>query len=490
MLTGIDISNYQAGIPQNVLAQTDVVICKATEGTGFQDPYLFENFSKAVNAHKTVGAYHFWRPGASGKAQADYFIAYLKQNQLTVDFAVLDFEDESDLANEAGALEFMHRVEQVLGVKCWFYVYVNPLKVHGYWQIRKKHKFWLAGYWLGYQQIAGFNPPMSIDEYIIANGIDSTGIDFAGWQYTPTGRLPGWGADLDLNAFFEDAFDTKALPLDAPVEMSYPVEGFRISQNFGDGRDLSTNLGGGHTGMDFATPIGTPIKASADGVVLFADWAKNLPRTSWEARWYLVGGGYGGVFTDAGIVTVIDHGSFLTTYSHQNRTDLNPGDRVRRGQVIGETGNTGYTFGAHLHFEYLPKPFNWSNGYYGRENPVTAIDTSKKATATVLRQEMKKVEKTMADILNTPVKNVKTGGTTTLADEVSWNGKNFENVQKSISNVRLEVLNTKLPKYGETQDKNSTTSLALEVSYLADNFARLFDALEKINSRLDRIEGK
>lgn len=162
--------------------------------------------------------------------------------------------------------------------------------------------------------------------------------------------------------------------------MVMPVEGFRITQAFNAGASLATNLGGGHTGTDFATPVGTPVKAVAGGTVLFADWARNLPTSSWEARWYLVGGGYGGLTTDAGIVVVIDHGDFLSVSAHLNETHLNNGNKVGVGEVIGKSGNTGYTTGAHLHFEILPKPFKWTNGWYGRVDPIAFIG-SRKASA-------------------------------------------------------------------------------------------------------------
>ncbi len=514
MLNGIDISNYQAGIPQSVIAQADVIICKATEGTGYQDPHLFDNFSKAANAGKKVGAYHFWRPGASGAAQASYFINYLKANQLTVDFAVLDFEDESDLANESGALEFMQIVEQKLGVKCWFYCYVNPLKTYGYWQIRKKHKFWLAGYYLGYQQVQGFNPPMSLDEYIVFNGIDSTGIDFAGWQYTPVGRLNGYAGDLDLNMFYEDAFTT---PTTQNVSASsqtitlMPVTGFTVTQNFGDGKDLSSNTGVGHSGMDFATPVGTPAISLEAGTVLWADWAHNLPSTSWVDRWFIGSRGFAGLPIDAGICIVIQHGTWISTYSHMNKTDLNPGDRVVQGQVVGETGYTGYTYnsvtgfayeeprGAHLHFEALVDTTNYyttndGSMIYGRVDPrpyfIQTIESANKlASATVLRSELEKEKKELS-ILTEKFKNFKTGGETDAATELGWLPQNFQTVFESIANIRKEVLNQKILKQGATQKQGEMTSLALEVAYLADNFARTHQALARIEARLNQLEGK
>ena len=52
---------------------------------------------------------------------------------------------------------------------------------------------------------------------------------------------------------------------------------------------------------------------------------------------------------------------------------MHKGDRVTRGQEIGKTGATGYVTGPHLHFEILPKPFAWSNGFYGRTDPIAFI---------------------------------------------------------------------------------------------------------------------
>lgn len=381
MLTGIDISNYQAGLSGSVVAQADVVVVKATEGIGFKDPHLFDLFSKAVNAGKKAGAYHFWRPGSSGVAQADYFVDYVNANGLTLDFAVLDFEDERDLANESGAIEFMRRVQERLGVPVWFYVYVSPLKTYGYWKVRKDFKIWLAGYLLGEQPIHGFTPPMTLDEYIIFNGIDSRGIDFAGWQYTPAGRLPGYSGNLDLNTFFEDAFvggDAPSIGIAKTMTIE-PVSGFPVTQNFGDGKGLlvngvATNVGGGHTGIDYATPVGTPAVALESGTVLYAGWAKDLPRTSWADRWYLGGGGFGGLAIDSGLIIVIQHPGYITVYAHMNEIALNVGDRVEQLQIVGKTGATGYVSGPHLHFEVLPTPTAYAtagNGsmIFGRVDP-------------------------------------------------------------------------------------------------------------------------
>jgi murein DD-endopeptidase MepM/ murein hydrolase activator NlpD len=84
-----------------------------------------------------------------------------------------------------------------------------------------------------------------------------------------------------------------------------------------------------HAGIDLADPTGTPIRAALAGRVILA-----APT-----------GGYG-------LYTCIAHSSSISTcYAHQSRFGVSVGDHVRQGEVIGHVGNTGHSFGAHLHFE-------------------------------------------------------------------------------------------------------------------------------------------
>jgi murein DD-endopeptidase MepM/ murein hydrolase activator NlpD len=84
-----------------------------------------------------------------------------------------------------------------------------------------------------------------------------------------------------------------------------------------------------HAGIDIGVPYGTPIHAVADGTVSIAG-----PE-----------GGYGNY-------TCIDHGGGMATcYGHQSAFAVSTGAHVSQGQVIGYVGNTGHSFGAHLHFE-------------------------------------------------------------------------------------------------------------------------------------------
>lgn len=84
-----------------------------------------------------------------------------------------------------------------------------------------------------------------------------------------------------------------------------------------------------HRGMDLSIPAGTPILATADGIVSFSGWN---------------GGG--------GNVVVVEHGYGYSTYYAHNQTNAVPvGQRVKRGDVVGYAGATGHATGSHVHYE-------------------------------------------------------------------------------------------------------------------------------------------
>jgi murein DD-endopeptidase MepM/ murein hydrolase activator NlpD len=84
-----------------------------------------------------------------------------------------------------------------------------------------------------------------------------------------------------------------------------------------------------HTGIDFGAPMGSPIYAAAGGEIFHAGWL----------------GGYGRCI-------IILHGDGISTlYGHCSVLEVQPGQYVRRGQVIGRVGSTGFSTGPHLHFE-------------------------------------------------------------------------------------------------------------------------------------------
>ena len=94
-----------------------------------------------------------------------------------------------------------------------------------------------------------------------------------------------------------------------------------------------------HYGTDFAAPVGTPIRATADGTVIKSGYTR--------------GNGY--------YVTVNHNSTYSTQYLHMNKRGLKVGSKVKQGDKIGEVGMTGYTSGPHVcyrsvSYTHLPLP--------------------------------------------------------------------------------------------------------------------------------------
>jgi len=133
------------------------------------------------------------------------------------------------------------------------------------------------------------------------------------------------------------------------------------------------NYGAGHGAMDFGTPVGTPVVAPESGVVVFADWAWNLPGGpgDWTSRWFQIKPPVNVRNVGGGIMTVIrDNDGDHWVLAHLSSNNEAPaGTRVVKGQVIGKTGNTGSSTGPHLHVSLIKSPPNWNNGYFGAVDP-------------------------------------------------------------------------------------------------------------------------
>lgn len=98
-----------------------------------------------------------------------------------------------------------------------------------------------------------------------------------------------------------------------------------------------------HTGIDIAVPLGTPVLAAEDGVVLSSGWRN---------------GGYGYCVT-------ISHGSITTLYAHNSVLQVSAGQTVKRGQQIALAGSTGNSTGPHIHFGVIIN----STGKYTNPRP-------------------------------------------------------------------------------------------------------------------------
>jgi murein DD-endopeptidase MepM/ murein hydrolase activator NlpD len=124
----------------------------------------------------------------------------------------------------------------------------------------------------------------------------------------------------------------------------FPVEG-GISSHFGNRENPRNGESQFHTGIDISSAPGTPVKATADGIVSFAGW----------------NGG-------SGNLVVLEHGhGFSTFYAHNKMIIIKVGQKVKRGEIISYVGSTGYSTGPHVHYEIWKDgkpvdPVNFKNG--------------------------------------------------------------------------------------------------------------------------------
>lgn len=128
--------------------------------------------------------------------------------------------------------------------------------------------------------------------------------------------------------------------------LSSPVPGASVTSPFGYREHPIYHYWGLHDGTDFGAGCGTPLRAVADGTVMQEYWS-----SVYGNRMYLNIGRA--------------NGSFLTAvYNHATRYTVSPGEHVKRGEIVGYVGSTGWSTGCHLHFTVLANgnavdPMNW-----------------------------------------------------------------------------------------------------------------------------------
>ena len=115
--------------------------------------------------------------------------------------------------------------------------------------------------------------------------------------------------------------------------MKTPINGARLSSPFGMRKHPILGFNKMHKGTDFAAPLGTPIMASGDGIVIKAGWC---------------GGG-------GNCVKIKHNTTYQTIYAHMSKFSnlAVPGSRIKQGQIIGYVGSTGMSTGPHLHYEVI-----------------------------------------------------------------------------------------------------------------------------------------
>lgn len=125
-------------------------------------------------------------------------------------------------------------------------------------------------------------------------------------------------------------FGVAASGVTIPGVSPYMPSGWPTSGDVSSPYGLRWNGSDFHPGIDIANDMGTPIFATADGVVDYAGWNS---------------GGYGNM------VDIEHGGGIMTRYAHASQVLVSPGQAVKRGQIIALMGSTGFSTGPHVHYE-------------------------------------------------------------------------------------------------------------------------------------------
>lgn len=190
-LNGIDISNWQKGI--NLAAvPADFVIAKATQGTRYVSPDCARQVEQARSTGKRFGVYHYVS-GGNAVAEANHFVDSCA-NWVGKGLFCIDWESDENSAwgNEGYLEQLVAQVKARTGIPPLIYTGASR-----YAQVAPVAKRQNCGLWIA--QYAS-NNPTAYQDAPWNEGAYACVIR----QYSPAGRLPGYGGDLDLNKFYGD----------------------------------------------------------------------------------------------------------------------------------------------------------------------------------------------------------------------------------------------------------------------------------------------
>lgn len=176
----------------------------------------------------------------------------------------------------------------------------------------------------------GFGGPSYLDTKLLEKNVKDSDSTISRRSYELAVRYVQDQAK-DSEASFQEiiSYITEQRARLTAVPSGWPVKGW-ITASFGSRIDPFTGTLSYHAGVDIANDIGTPVKATADGVILTADFEPT---------------GYGNLVS-------INHGNgYITKYGHMLKYVVSPGQHIKKGQVIGYLGNTGRSTAPHLHYE-------------------------------------------------------------------------------------------------------------------------------------------
>ena len=203
-LRGIDVSSHQAGI-DIAAVPADFVIVKATGGTSYANPEFRRQADAAIAAGRKLGVYHYARedscPGDASTEAAHFLNAFAPYKGRAI--PILDWEGSATSMPVEWAASWLRAVERDTKARPWFYSYSSYVNDADCSKLAE-WPLWIAAYYadyepMGYQQ----NPPLY--------GGTGAWSHPTAYQYTSTGRLDGYGGNLDLNVFYGDGEDWDAM---------------------------------------------------------------------------------------------------------------------------------------------------------------------------------------------------------------------------------------------------------------------------------------
>ncbi len=145
---------------------------------------------------------------------------------------------------------------------------------------------------------------------------------------------------FDYEKKLKYVLDPSSIPKSGTSALGWPLEAVRITQVFGSGAGVNKRLysSGTHNGVDFGAKIGTPVLSMGDGVLVAQGDTDIQCKGVSFGKWVLIKYNNG----------------LASTYGHLSKHNMSAGTTVKTGDVVGFSGNTGYSTGPHLHVSMYP----------------------------------------------------------------------------------------------------------------------------------------
>jgi GH25 family lysozyme M1 (1,4-beta-N-acetylmuramidase) len=203
-LSGVDVSSIQSDIALDTLPG-DFAIIKATQNTGYTNPYFKRQIESAIAGGKLTGTYHY-AGGSDPTSEADHFLAvaadYIGRSML-----VLDWESYQNSHYGYGDANWVATWRQRVYDKCGIWPVVYASLADAYELGLDSTELWVAQY-ASYNKIYGYEgTPWNEGAYTCAMR-----------QYTSSGILDGWDGVLDLNKFYGSSAQWEAYATATPVQ--------------------------------------------------------------------------------------------------------------------------------------------------------------------------------------------------------------------------------------------------------------------------------